>query len=149
MSLSGPQCWENAVNADELVQRAVDVLNPMMVGERLFGDVGAALQTDQGSVFTGVCIDTGGWGICAERSAVAAMVTAREFRIAQVVAVWREWRDQLGAVHVVSPCGVCRDFMLQVDPGNVDADVILGPGRVLKLGELVPFSSSYVRWGPL
>lgn len=131
------------MGAEELIQRAVDALNPVMVGDRLFGDVGAALVTAQGNVFTGVCIDTSGWGVCAERCAVGAMVTAREFRIARIVAVWREWREGLGPVHIVSPCGVCRDFMLQVDPGNVDTEVIVGPSRLVTLGELLPLASSY------
>lgn len=103
-----------------------------MVRDRLFGDVGAALETDQGNIFSGVCIDAGGWGIC-----------AREFRIVRVVAVWREWRDRAGPIHIVSPCGACRDFMLQIDPGNADTDVIVGSGRVMKLGELLPLAPSY------
>ena len=131
------------MNSDALIKRAVDVLNPVMVGDRLFGDVAAAIETDQGNIFTGVCIDTSGWGTCAERSAACSMVTAREFRIARVVAVWRQWRDGLGPVHIVSPCGVCRDFMLQIDPGNADADVILRPDLHVKLRELLPWASSY------
>lgn len=67
------------------------VLNPRFVRDRLFGNVAAALVASQGSKYVGVCIDTGsGTGFCAEHSAVAAMVTASEYRIARIVAVWRD-----------------------------------------------------------
>jgi cytidine deaminase len=131
------------VDKEELIRHAVNVLNPVMVGDRLFGDVGAALVTDSGNVYTGVCIDTGSWGLCAERSAIAAMVTAREYRIQRIVAVWREWRNGIGPLHVVSPCGVCREFIQQVDPANADTEVILGPKRTAKLRDLLPHASSY------
>lgn len=131
------------MEAESLIERAVTLLNPVVVGDRLFGDVGAALMTDQGNVYTGVCIDAGTWGLCAERSAIAAMVTAREYRIKRIVAVWREWRTGKGPIHVVSPCGICRQFMLQIDPGNADTEVVLGPKRVAKLSELLPYASTY------
>ncbi|MGH2428244.1 MAG: hypothetical protein ACRDGV_05055 [Candidatus Limnocylindria bacterium] len=72
----------------ELIESAQAVLNPHRVGDRLFGDVGATLVTDRGNRYSGVCIDTGsGTGFCAEHSAIAAMVTAGEYRIAKIVAV--------------------------------------------------------------
>lgn len=48
---------------DDLIDAAALVLNPHRVGERLFGDVGSTLVTDQGNQFSGVCIDTrvGDW----------------------------------------------------------------------------------------
>ncbi|MGZ0149552.1 hypothetical protein ACXJJ3_20980 [Kribbella sp. WER1] len=74
----------------------------------MFGDVAAALVTDAGNVYVGVCIDTSsGTGFCAEHAAIAAMVTARE-------------------------------FIRQIDPANLDAEVVLGRDRVLPLHELLP-----------
>ncbi len=126
------------MRTEELIERAVSVLNPVMVDDRLFGDVGAALVTEQGNVYTGVCVDTGGWGLCAERSAIAAMITAGEYRIATIVAVWREWRGGLGPVYIAPPCGICRDFMRQVDPGNLDTEVVIELGKLVKLRDLLP-----------
>ncbi len=54
------------------------------------------------------------------------MVTAGEYRIAKIVAVWR---DNEGALYALPPCGRCREFMRQVDPANLDADVILDRKR--------------------
>jgi cytidine deaminase len=121
---------------DELVESAARVLNPHRVDDRLFGNVGSTLLTDAGSVFSGVCIDTGsGTGFCAEHAAIAAMVTAREYRIARIVAVWR---DDDGALYVLPPCGRCREFIRQVDPGNIETEVVLDRGTSSPLRDLLP-----------
>jgi cytidine deaminase len=120
----------------DLIATAARHLNPHRTGDRLFGDVAATLVTDTGAVFSGVCIDTAsGTGFCAEHAAIAAMVTAGEYRIAQIVAVWR---DQSGAIYVLPPCGRCRELIRQVDPGNLDTDVILGAEESLRLRDLLP-----------
>ncbi|WP_199315039.1 helix-turn-helix domain-containing protein [Streptomyces cadmiisoli] len=50
----------------------------------------ASVRKIAAELHSGVCIDTGsGTGFCAEHAAIAAMVAAREYRIAKVVAVWR------------------------------------------------------------
>jgi cytidine deaminase len=119
-----------------LIDAAQAVLRPRRVGDRLFGDVAAALVTDAGHRFVGVCIDTGsGTGFCAEHSAIAAMVTAGEYRISAIVAVWR---DEQGRLHVLPPCGRCREFIRQVDPANLDTTVVLAGGRTALLRELLP-----------
>lgn len=69
--------------------------------------VGAALLTKEGNVFTGVNIENSSYpaGICAERSAFAAAISAgyREFKaIAVCSGSGSAW-----------PCGVCRQFMFE------------------------------------
>jgi cytidine deaminase len=126
--LSGP-------TDEEPINNAASVINPKMVGDRLFGDVGCALLTRSGNLYLGVCIDTAsGTGFCAEHSAIAAMVTAGEYSIAKIVAVWKD----NGATFVLPPCGRCREFIRQVDEDNLDTDVILGRSRVSKLEDLLP-----------
>lgn len=120
----------------ELIDTAQALLHPHRVGDRLFGDVAATLVTDSGALYSGVCIDTGcGTGFCAEHAAIAAMVTAREYRIRKVVAVWR---NEEGALHVLPPCGRCREFVRQIDPANIDAEVVLGRTTSASLRELLP-----------
>lgn len=72
----------------KLYQKAVEVLNPRQVSESLeAGGVAAALVTDKGNVYRGVCIDTAcSLGFCAEHAAVAAMLTAGEDRVEKL---WR------------------------------------------------------------
>jgi cytidine deaminase len=123
-------------STDELITAAAAALNPHHVGDRLFGDVAAALDTDTGRRHLGVCIDTGsGTGFCAEHAAIAAMVTAGEYRIARIVAVWR---DDDGRLYVLPPCGRCREFIRQIDHHNIGTQVVLGRDRVVPLAALLP-----------
>ena len=124
------------MSEEDLVRAAVELLHPHTVGDRLFGDVASVLVTSEGTQFGGVCIDTGsGTGFCAEHAAIAAMVTARQHRIARIVAVWR---DDDGTVFVLPPCGRCREFIRQVHPENVDTQVVLGRGASAPLRDLLP-----------
>ncbi len=126
-----------AISNQELISRAEAVLHPRTVRGRLLGDVACALVTDAGNVYAGVCIDTGsGTGFCAEHSAVAAMVTAGELNIAKIVAVWK---DERGATVVLPPCGRCREFVRQIDEGNLETEVILGTEHVARLKDLLPY----------
>jgi cytidine deaminase len=123
---------------EELIDAAQAVLKPHVIERRLFGDVASTLVTDRGTRYSGVCIDTSsGTGFCAEHSAIAAMVTARECRIAKIVAVWRH---EDGALHVLAPCGRCREFIQQIDPANIDTEVVLSRDRSARLRELLPFN---------
>jgi cytidine deaminase len=97
------------------------------------GDVAAALITTAGHVFTGVCLDTEcGLGFCAEHSAIAEMLKARECQIEMIVAV-----DHRG--QVMSPCGRCRELIWQVADSNRDTMVVLGPEHCVRLVDLLPF----------
>ncbi|MGI8418481.1 MAG: cytidine deaminase family protein [Nakamurella sp.] len=124
----------NISDAD-LWKRAESALNPQRLGDFYVADVGCALISESGEVFTGACI--GGYlGICAEQSAVSAMVTAGPPHIQKIVAVWR---DDEGLVHAIPPCGRCREFLRTMSQDNLEAGVILGPEHVVKLRELLPF----------
>ncbi|PIN77604.1 hypothetical protein COV16_06705, partial [Candidatus Woesearchaeota archaeon CG10_big_fil_rev_8_21_14_0_10_34_8] len=59
-----------------LIEKAKSVIRPKIIAnKKLVADVGAALMTDKGNIYTGVCIDTNeGSGICAERNAMANMI---------------------------------------------------------------------------
>jgi len=117
---------------EELVKIANDTLNPRQLSDSSYaGSVAAALVTESGSVFKGVCIDTPcSMGFCAEHAAIAAMVTAGETRIDKIVAVC----DGKG---IVAPCGRCREFMYQINHENLNTEVLLDSGT-LTLKELLP-----------
>lgn len=126
----------NPASNASLISSAEAVLKPHKVDGRLLGDVGSTLVTEAGNLYSGVCIDTGsGTGFCAEHAAIAAMVTAGEYKIAKIVAVWR---DNGGVLHVVAPCGRCREFIRQIDPANLDTEVVLSLVSSAQLRELLP-----------
>ena len=116
---------------DELTKLAQETLNPRELGEGNYaGSVAAALETEAGNVYRGVCIDvSSSMGFCAEHAAIAAMITAGESRIRRVVAVHESG--------VVAPCGRCREFMAQINRANLDAEVKLRH-TVVTLRELLP-----------
>lgn len=121
---------------DELIEIAAGVLNPYFAKDRLFGDVASALVSHAGQMYRGVSVDTASWGLCAERSAIASMITAGYYRIRKIVAVWKD--ERTGRLHVLPPCGICREFMRNVDRENLDAEVVLSRTASSKLRELLP-----------
>ena len=74
---------------DELLKIAQNTVNERRLSRlATAGTVAAAILTDKGNVYTGVCIDTpAGMGFCAEHSAAAAMLTAGESEIIKMVAI--------------------------------------------------------------
>lgn len=116
---------------NELIEYARKVLNPRdLTDSSSAGSVAAALVTDKGNIFTGVCIDTPcSMGFCAEHAAIAAMITAGESRIEKIVAVSMDG--------VVAPCGRCREFMYQINYDNLNTHVRLRNGEAT-LRELLP-----------
>ncbi len=119
--------------AAELIERAQAVAVARRLSEvSQAGDVGSALITEAGNIYTGVSLDCAcGIGFCAEHSAVAAMVTHGEHRIAAIVAVTEDGR-------VIPPCGRCRELVSQVHKANTATHIVLGEHETVPLGDLLP-----------
>ena len=119
----------------ELYEAARAVQNPRCVSPFVeAGGVAAAVLTRAGNVYVGVCIDTAcSLGMCAERNAIASMLTHGESRIARVVAVMPDGR-------VGPPCGACRELMVQLDAGSGEVEILLDvqTEKTVRLKELVP-----------
>lgn len=122
------------VGFDELYNIARELASPRRLSEYTeVAMVGAALLTDKGNIYKGVCIDAPcGMGFCAEHSAIAAMVTAGENRIVKVIAVGADGR-------IMAPCGRCREFMAQIHDDNRNAEVMLSRDNVLPLKDILPY----------
>ena len=119
---------------DELYQKAKSVLNPRRLSEVAeAGGVGAALLTEGGQVYIGVCIDTSSsMGFCAEHAAAAAMITAGESHVLKMIAV--NWDGK-----ILPPCGRCREFVNQLHPDNFKAEIMVNEKKVVTLRELLPY----------
>jgi cytidine deaminase len=118
---------------DELIAQANSVRAPRNLTQYTWvGGTAAALLSESGKVYTGVCIDVCcGMGFCAEHAAIAAMITAGESKILKIVAV--------GEDGIVPPCGRCREFICQVHDDNINAEVMVAENRVINMKELLPF----------
>jgi cytidine deaminase len=105
-------------------------------------EVGAALRTRSGKIFTGVSLDAylGRMAICAEAVALGQAITnAGETGIGTIVAVRHPPPDEKGRpITVVSPCGACRELIWDYDR---NARVIVPGGKgpeVVGVRDLLP-----------
>ena len=112
-------------------------------------EVGAALRTRSGKVFTGINLDAylGRMAVCAEAVALGrAFVDLGDAGIETIVAVRHPGPDEKDqSVKVVSPCGACRELIFDYDR---NARVIVPNGKspsVVPIAELLP--NKYTR-GP-
>lgn len=120
---------------DTLYNEARKVQNDRTVSPFIdAGGVAAALLSAGGNIYVGVCIDTASTlGMCAERSAISAMLTHGESKIEKVVAVMPDGK-------VGSPCGACREFMMQLDKDSGNIEILLDKDtkNTVFLRELLP-----------
>ena len=122
--------WKTLYDAAKAVQNQRKISDYVEAG-----GVAAAIQSESGRIYTGVCVDTAcTLGICAERNAIFQMLTNGEHRITRVLAVMPNGKT--GA-----PCGACRELMVQLDPQQYrDIQIMLDYERekITTLGELTP-----------
>ena len=80
------------IDWEKLEQCAKQVCNPRQLSKNSYAaSVGAAIVTDRGNIYTGVCIDTPcSMGFCAEHAAAAAMVDRAKGAVAEVESYIKE-----------------------------------------------------------
>jgi len=105
-------------------------------------EVGAALRTRDGRIFTGVNLDAylGRMAVCAEAVALGRAVTeAGETGIDAIVAVRHpEPSEPDQAIVVVSPCGSCRELIWDYDrKARVIVPTTEGPA-IAAIDDLLP-----------
>ena len=124
---------ENTVWA-ELYEKANKVRNPKeLSGMISAGSVGAAILTEDHNIYTGVCIDTASsLGMCAERNAIANMITNGENEIKKLVCI-----DSKGEVGI--PCGACREYLMQLSKNSKNIEILkdLDTQQTTKLEDLI------------
>ncbi len=121
--------WNKLYNEARRVQND-RVVSPFIEA----GGVAAALLTKAGNIYVGVCIDTASTlGMCAERNAIANMITNGESQIDKIVAVMPDG-------NVGSPCGACREYMMQLDKDSGEIEILLDleNEKTIRLKELIP-----------
>ena len=118
-----------------LYNKACEVQNPRTISKLVdAGGVGAAILTKSGNIYVGVCIDTAcSLGMCAERNAIANMITNGEHEIDKVVAVMPNGK-------VGAPCGACQELMMQLGETSGEIEILedYDTRKTIRLKELVP-----------
>ena len=120
---------------EELLEKANKVRNKREVsGMVSAGQVSATILTKDHNIYTGVCIDTASsLGMCAERNAIANMITNGENEIIKLVCI-----DSKG--NVGYPCGTCREYLMQLSKSSKDIEILknIDTHEIIKLEELIP-----------
>lgn len=117
----------------QLIERARYLVDEKKVSGGTVKEVGSALVTKEGKMFTGVSLDLWcGIGFCAEHSAIANMIShSNETQIKTIVAH--------NGKEIVYPCGRCRELIELIDIRNrSDTEVIINENCKVKLEELLP-----------
>lgn len=120
----------------KMYEAARAVQNERKISDYVYaGGVAAAILSESGRIYTGVCVDTcSTLGICAERNAIFNMLTHGENHISKVLAIMPDGSS--GA-----PCGACRELIVQLMPGqyhNIEILMDYQTGEITTLGELTP-----------
>lgn len=121
------------MNDQQLIEAARKIREQAYVPYSRF-PVGAALITEDGSLYTGCNIENASYGLtnCAERTAIFKAVSEGHHRFAAIAII----ADTAGPC---SPCGACRQVMSEFGP---DARVLLtnlhGDTVVTSVADLLP-----------
>ncbi|OGO07745.1 MAG: hypothetical protein A3K46_06760 [Chloroflexi bacterium RBG_13_60_9] len=119
---------------EQLVQAAINVLARNYREER--HTVGAAVLCSSGNIYSGVNVESCGYGPCAEPIAIGAAVSRGEREFATMVAVGGGDADY----PVIPPCGNCRQLLWDYAP---HAAVLLNKnGALIKVSirDLLPMA---------
>ena len=120
---------------EELKQSAVSMLDRSYCPYSHF-PVGAALECEDGTVFTGCNVENAAYpaGICAERNAIFHAVSEGHTRFRRIVIAGR-------SEDFCVPCGMCRQVMREF---SKDLEIIclnnVGEEQIFTLEQLLPHS---------
>jgi cytidine deaminase len=127
---------------DELIAAAAEVRDRAYAPYSNF-KVGAAVETDDGKIYTGCNVESASYGltVCAERVAIWKGISRGEKKFARVAVV-------VDTEELTPPCGVCRQIIWEFCG---DVPVILsnlhGKKETVQMSELLPraFDSKFLK----
>ncbi len=129
--------WNELYAAAKKVQNG-RVVSPFVEA----GGVSAAILTKAGNIYVGVCIDTAcSLGMCAERNAVANMLTNGESKIDKLVALMPNGKTGM-------PCGASLEHLMQLNKESGEIEILLDleTKKTVRLKELMPEWWGYERF---
>lgn len=127
---------------DELVAAAAEVRKRAYAPYSNFM-VGAAVETDEGNIYTGCNVESASYGltVCAERVAIWKGISRGEKKFGRIAVV-------VDTEELTPPCGVCRQIIWEFCG---DVPVILsnlnGKSETVQMSELLPraFDSKFLK----
>ena len=102
--------------------------------------VACALESENGEIFTGFCIEScsGVMNLCAERVAALNMYMSSGQTVIKRLIAFRD-KAPYGEGSGM-PCGACREFLMQLSSENRNTEIMVDydSRKTVRLGELVP-----------
>lgn len=97
-----------------------------------------ALESENGEIYTGFCIESccGVMNLCAERVAALNMYVNSGQTVIRRLIAFREAPPSDGGM----PCGACREFLMQLSHKNSDMKIMVDYAKreIVTLGEVMP-----------
>ena len=99
-----------------------------------------ALESENGEIFTGFCIESccGVMDLCAERVAGLNMYVNSGQTVVRHLIAFRDKAPDGGGSGM--PCGACREFFMQLSKRNRDMEIMVNfeTRETIRLGDLMP-----------
>ena len=126
---------------EQLYLKAKDLYHPQEISPFLYGhNVVCAIESENGEIFTGFCIESacGVMDLCAERVAALNMYVNSGQTVMKRIITFRD-QPPYGKGGGL-PCGACREFLMQLSIKNKDAQIMVNydTRETITLGELIP-----------
>ena len=140
--------WEKRQRADvpgdiweTLYEKAREQYHPQMVSPFLTAHhVVCALESENGEIFTGFCIEScsGVMNLCAERVAALNMYGSSGQTVVRRMIAFRDRPPYGGGSGI--PCGACREFFMQLSEKNREMEILVDweKRQTVTLQELLP-----------
>ena len=129
------QLVEKFINIEKVYERLKDFVNPNKISPFMeIATTASAIISQDDNVYFGINIKGDcGLGFCAERNAISSMLCMGETKIKYILCIDRSFSFRL-------PCGACREFIVQINPQNMDCQIIknINPLKLMTLKELIP-----------
>ena len=127
---------------EKMYEEAQKLYNQHEVSDFVYSNhVVAAVEAEDGQIFTGFCMEgtCGVFHLCAERAALFNMYQFSGQTKVKKVLAFRDKPPYGGSSAM--PCGACREFLLELNTENKDAEFMMDYNRrkTVKVAELIPF----------
>ena len=117
----------------ELIEEAKKLVGEKKIDGGVIKEVGAALRTKKGKIFTGASLDLScGIGFCAEHSAIANMISHSDETEIDTLAA-------SGPNNAGYPCGRCRELIELINEKNrKNTWIVISNTEKAKLEDILP-----------
>ena len=125
----------------ELYEKARAQYGPQKVSTFVYAHhVVCALESENGEIYTGFCIEScsGVMDLCAERVAALNMYLQSGQTVVRRLIAFRDRPPYGGGSGM--PCGACREFFMQLSEKNKDMEIMVdyASRKTVTLAELLP-----------